>query len=211
MILVTLMAIVLKKPIFIMEIWVQRRAPWVILAVLILSVVLLWIINPTILRNQFIRMVMAFMTSTLLDRHWEHFLRKLGSELILGLLRLSILNRVCTVCWGYVASTCAARNLLAILEWCYGCQIELGLLGLEIFVIRLVLFAFDSGRVKTIVQVRVLFIHPLGALHGPSLDFDLLKRPNVCFYLTNRFHEITAEPYPNRRLIVFCVFTLLTM
>ena len=40
-----------------------------ILAVLILGVVLLWIINPTILRNQFIRMVMAFMTSALLDRH----------------------------------------------------------------------------------------------------------------------------------------------
>ena len=45
-----------------------------ILAVLILSVVLLWIINPTVLRNHFIWVIMAFMTSALFDGHREHFL-----------------------------------------------------------------------------------------------------------------------------------------
>ena len=48
-----------------------------ILAVLILSVVLLWIINPTVLRNRFIWVIMAFMTFALFDGHREHFLRKL--------------------------------------------------------------------------------------------------------------------------------------
>ena len=49
------------------------------------------------------------------------------------------------------------------------------------------------------------------ALHGPSLDFDLLEWPNVCFNLANGFDEISAEPYPILLLIAIRIFTLLTL